>query len=130
MSDRRKKKEAELREELAFHLDAEAEERRAAGASPEAAQEGARRDLGNTTLIMEDTRAAWGWTFVETLRQDVRFGWRSLRKNAGFSALAALILGTGMGANTAVFSVVNAVLLKPLIYRDADRIVDLSTLWK
>src|SRR5262249_18188882 len=76
-----------------------------------------------------NTRAASSQT-LEPLRQDLHFALRWLRKNALFSMLAVLILGLGVGATTAIFTVVNAVLLKPLPYRDADRIVVLSTLWK
>jgi putative ABC transport system permease protein len=126
----RKKKEIELREELEFHLDAEAEERAAAGLSPPEARSAARRELGNLGRVMEESRAAWGWTFLDNLRQDLKLAGRSLRKNPGFSALVVLILGAGIGANTAVFSVVNTVVLKPLAYRDPDRILVLSTWWK
>src|SRR5438105_7859599 len=126
----RKKKEEELREELEFHLDAEAEERAAAGLPASEARSAARRELGNLGRVMEESRAAWGWTFLDNLRQDLKLAGRSLRKNPGFSALVVLILGAGIGANTAVFSVVNTVVLKPLAYRDPDRIVVLSTWWK
>jgi putative ABC transport system permease protein len=130
MKFRRNRKEADLHAELQFHLDEEAAERAASGVPEAEARYAARRDLGNLALVMEDTRAAWGWTFWETLRQDVRFALRSLRHNSGFSLLVVLILGLGIGANTAVFSVVNSVVLQPLGYSDADRLVTLSSLWK
>jgi predicted permease len=130
MKDDREKRESELREELEFHLEQEAEERAAAGLGPEEARYAARRDLGNLTLVMENTRAAWGISFLDSLQKDIRFSARWLYTNAGFTVLAVLILGIGIGATTAVFSVVNAVLLKPLAYHDSERIVVLSTLWK
>jgi putative ABC transport system permease protein len=130
MKDDRDKRESELREELEFHLEQETEERAAAGLSLGEARYAARRDLGNLTLVMENTRAAWGASFLDSLQRDIRFSARWLYTNSGFTLLAVLILGIGIGATTAVFSVVNAVLLKPLVYRDSNRIVVLSTLWK
>ena len=130
MRFKRRDKEAELREELQFHLDEEAEERAAAGVPEQEARYAARRDLGNLTRIMEETRAAWGWGFCEAIRQDLGFAFRSLRRTPAFTLLIVLILGLGIGANTAVFSVVDSVILKPLAYRDAGRIVVLATFWK
>ena len=126
----RSRREAELREELAFHLEEEAEERQAQGLSSQEAEYAARRSLGNELRVKEETRAAWGFVFLETVLQDVRLTARSLRKNPGFSIVAILILGLGIGASTAVFSVMNAVMLKPLAFRDPNSIVALSSLWK
>ncbi len=126
----RSRQEAELDEELAFHLDEEAEERAAAGLPSEEARFAARRDLGNLARVKEETRESWGLHFLETAWQDLRIAARSLRRNPGFSVAAILILGLGIGASTAVFSVVNAVILKPLAFRDPDRIVALRSLWK
>ena len=124
---RRGQFDRELEEEMRFHLEMKAEENLAAGASLEEARYSARRQFGNQTLLWEASRDMWGFNSIEMLWQDLRYGLRTLRKNPGFALLAVLVMGLGIGANTAVFSVVNAVLLRPLAYRDADRIVTLST---
>src|ERR1700688_614248 len=77
----RRNKEAELREELQFHLEEETEARHAAGLAEEQARWAARRDLGNLALIKENTRAMWGWTILEQLGQDVRYGFRTMAAN-------------------------------------------------
>jgi putative ABC transport system permease protein len=126
----RSKLEEELQEEFAFHLEEESDEQQAVGLSAKDARDAARRSLGNVTRLKEETRAAWGWEFLETALQDVRIAARTFRKKPGFSVVAILILGLGVGASTAVFSVVNGVILKPLAFRDPNRIVALSTHWK
>ena len=122
----RRDKEAELRHELQFHLDEEAEERREDGLAEDEARLAARRELGNLTVVEENTREAWGWTRLEQVVRDADYGLRQIRRNPAFFAIAIATLALGIGANTAVFSVVNAVLLRPLSYRDPDRIVTLS----
>ncbi|HEY6252361.1 MAG TPA: ABC transporter permease, partial [Candidatus Angelobacter sp.] len=120
----RRQREADLQRELSAHLELEAEEQQAAGADPENAYYAARRALGNTLRVTESTREAWGWAFIERLAQDVRFSVRMLRKNLAFTALAVVVLTLGIGANTAIFSVVNAALLRPLPYDQPDRIME------
>ena len=122
----RKDQEAELDRELRSDLELEAEEQQQAGVSAEEARYRAMRSLGNATLVKEDVRKTWGWTWVDQFRQDVRYGLRGLGRNKGFTAVAALSLALGIGGNAAVFSLVNAVLLRQLPYRDSDRLVGIT----
>jgi predicted permease len=123
---RRPDKEAELREELQFHLEEEAAERQAQGMSGAEAQRAARRDLGNVALVQEDTRAAWTWTFAEQLAQDIRYGLRTIAANKTFSAMAILSLALGIVANTAIFSFMDSILLRSLPVPDPQSLVMLS----
>ena len=123
---RRRRKEDELREELQFHLEEEAEQQRAEGLAAEQARWAARRDLGNVALLKEDARAAWGWTLLEQFGQDVRYAFRTMRTNKAFTALAALSLALGIGANTAIYSFMDALLLRSLPVEDPGSLVMLN----
>ena len=120
---RRQRKEKELDEELQFHLAEETEDARAGGLSAADAARAARRDLGNATLLREDVRRLWSWTLLEQLAQDVRYGLRGMARNRLFTALAALSLALGIGANTAIFSFMDAILLRSLPVADPSSLI-------
>ena len=123
---RRRSKDEELTEELRFHLEEETEEREAQGLPGEEARWAARRELGNVALVREDTRSAWGWTLVEQLIQDLRYAARTMRHNPAFTILAALSLALGIGANTAIYSFMDAVLLRSLPVANPESLVVLN----
>lgn len=123
---RREHKEADLDRELRADLELEAEEQEGFGASAEEARYRALRSMGNMTLVKEDVRKAWLGTWMEQLWQDLRYGLRGLRRNKGFTAVAALSLALGIGGNAAIFSLVDAVLFRRLPYSEPDRLVQVT----
>jgi predicted permease len=123
---RRQARDADLERELRDHLELEADEHTAAGLSPEQAAFAAHRALGNTMKIEEDVRAAWGFQRLETLVQDLHYGLRILRKSPGFTAVAVLTLALGIGANTAIFTLINAVMLKMLPVSKPQELISLN----
>src|SRR5277367_2113431 len=115
----------ELQDELQFHLEQQIEENVAAGMGPEEARLAALRMFGNPTALRDQARETWGWLWLELLLRDLRYGVRTLARTPGFTVLAILVMGLGIGANVALFTVVRSVLLKPLPFKDQDRLVRL-----
>jgi predicted permease len=113
----------DLAEEIETHIDMEADDYREAGMVTEEARIAARRRFGNATVITERSHDAWGFPPLESLLKDIRYGFRGIRRAPAFSLIVILTLALGIGLNTALFSVVHTVLLKPLPYPDAERLV-------
>ena len=120
---RQRRKEAELGEELQFHLEQEARERLEAGAREDEARFAARRDLGNEAKLREDVRALWTWRPLDELSQDLRYGLRTMFKYRAVTIFAVLSLAMGMGANTAIYSFMDSILMRSLPVPDPASLV-------
>lgn len=116
---------ARLDDELRDHLDRQIEENLATGMDPDEARQAALRVFGNPALLRDQARATWSWSALESIGGDIRLAVRTLVRTPGFALIAILVMALGIGANIALFTVVRSVLLKPLAFRDPDRLVAL-----
>jgi putative ABC transport system permease protein len=120
---RRKSKEEELDEEIQAHLAIEAKQRVDAGETRAQAERSARREFGNVAIVKEVTRGMWGFGLLDALARDLKYAAKAMRRTPGFALVAILILALGIGANTVIFSMVDAALLRPLPFPDSDSLV-------
>src|ERR1700691_1583827 len=127
---KRDDRDRELDRELASHLELESKKQQESGLSPEEAHYAAQRTFGNTTLVKEDVRAIWSLIWLERFAQDLKYGARLLRKNPGFTLIAVLTLAMGIGANTAIFSAIDTLMLRPLPFTAPDQLVRIYSIQK
>ncbi len=121
-----RQKDKEIDEEIESHLRMAIHDRMERGESPEEARRAALREFGNATLVKETTRGVWGWTALEQMLQDLRIALRSLSKSPGFAAAVVALVAMGIGTNSAIFSLFNSVLLKPMPGVQAKDLVSLG----
>jgi putative ABC transport system permease protein len=120
------KKQQQLEKEIDSHLEMAKRDRVDRGETVQQAEAAARREFGNVALVQRTTREQWGWVWLEDCLQDLRYAARTMRRNAGLTLVAVLTLVLGIGANTAIFSLVDGVLLRPLSFPRPDRLVFLT----
>jgi predicted permease len=125
-NDRNDEKQTALEQEIATHLEMSARDHEDRGASPQQAAQAARRDFGNVALVEHVARDQWRGRWLEDFTQDLRHGARLLRRNLGFTIIAVLTLALGIGANTAIFSLVDGILLRPLPYTHPNELISLN----
>jgi hypothetical protein len=116
----------ELEEEMRFHVEHRRQQQIASGLSPEAARWSAQQQFGNITRMKEKSHMAWGWSWLETFLQDAGYGMRSMLRTPAITVVALISLALGIGANTAIFSFLNAMMLRSLPVRDPQKLVKLG----
>ncbi len=124
---RQRQLDQDLDDEMAFHLAMREQANRAGGLTPDDAKMTARKQFGSQARVKESLREMWQWGSLDRAWQDIRFAWRGARRQPGFSVVVILTLALGIGASTAMFSIVDSVVLRPIAFAEPDRLV---TLWE